>query len=135
MKYSITLGSTFIAAALAGPVWTPPTSDCPGVGLVELFTRFRDMQDEFCGDENKFGISESSCKLEVVVVSRTSSAYAPSTMALVNWKSAWTIRRIPMMNLHSRELGKLPGVVVAGSPRMPVTRARYEGLERKGSVQ
>ncbi|KAF5128625.1 hypothetical protein MHUMG1_09554 [Metarhizium humberi] len=65
MKYSITLGSTFIAAALAGPVWTPPTRDCPGVGSVELFTRFRDMQDEFCGGENKFGISESSCKLEV----------------------------------------------------------------------
>ncbi|KID82577.1 hypothetical protein MGU_10119 [Metarhizium guizhouense ARSEF 977] len=65
MKYSITLVSTFIAAALAGPVGPTPTDNCPTFKGNELGNRFRVMEDELCRGQNKFGISESSCKLEV----------------------------------------------------------------------
>ncbi|KHN99853.1 uncharacterized protein MAM_02706 [Metarhizium album ARSEF 1941] len=64
MKYSITLVSTFIAAALAGPLETP-TAGCPGANRLELLTRFRNLEGELCnGKNNKFGISDSSCKNE-----------------------------------------------------------------------
>lgn len=65
MKYSITLVSTFIAAALAGPVGPTPTNACSRPNQNELGARFRELEDELCRGQNKFGISESSCRLEV----------------------------------------------------------------------